>query len=161
MKVPFTLAPDHSPEEVHQLSAAADIFVSPPDNIQESFGLALLKAGSDGLPVRGFGLGRLPGSGGTWNQRLSCPDSGPGDACWPSEMRSGRGPLSPADKERAGTARHPARADELIRRVCPPDRSAEGAGFAPLCALKNDLPKCGARPRASHPYCRMRRRKAG
>ena len=58
-------------------------------------------------------------------------------------------------------ARHPARADELIRRVWPSDRSAEGAGFAPLCALKNDLPECGARPRASHPYCRMRRRKAG
>ena len=36
-------------------------------------------------------------------------------------------------------ARHPVRADELIRRACPPGRSVEGARFTLLWALKNDL----------------------
>ena len=50
LKVPLTLAPDPSPEDVRQLFAAADVFVSPSDNIQESFGLTLLEAGAAGLP---------------------------------------------------------------------------------------------------------------
>ena len=51
LKVPFSLLPDPGPEAVRALFAAADIFVSPSDNIQESFGLTLLEAGAAGLPA--------------------------------------------------------------------------------------------------------------
>ena len=51
LKVPFSLLPDPAPEAVRALFAAADIFVSPSDNIQESFGLTLLEAGAAGLPA--------------------------------------------------------------------------------------------------------------
>lgn len=43
------LRPDD--EERRALYAAADVFVSPSDNLQESFGLTLAEAGASGLPV--------------------------------------------------------------------------------------------------------------
>jgi hypothetical protein len=45
----LVLRPDG--EERRALFAAADVFVSPSDNIQESFGLTLAEAGGAGLPV--------------------------------------------------------------------------------------------------------------
>lgn len=280
LKVPLTLAPDPSPEDVRQLFAAADVFVSPSDNIQESFGLTLLEAGAAGLPsvvsdwdgyrdlveheTSGFLVPTLAPAA---TPLLDCrartlPDNihqmyraqqtavdvpalaealrrlvcdAPlrermGRAArrrvlenftWEGVIRRWlafwdalrREPLSPADEERARTARHPAflrlgelfcghpsatlsveapglwvrttargervragrefciswpglehcldgadfrgmlvqarhpaRADELIRRACPPGRSAEGARFALLWALKNDLLECVGQP---------------
>ncbi len=49
--IPFTLAPNPSRELKKQLFAAADIFVSPVDNIQETFGLTLVEAAQSALPV--------------------------------------------------------------------------------------------------------------
>jgi glycosyltransferase involved in cell wall biosynthesis len=45
------IIPNPDDEVRSALYAAADIFVSPVDNIQESFGLTLLEAGVSGLPV--------------------------------------------------------------------------------------------------------------
>ena len=50
MGVSVHLLPNPGEEERLGLYAAADIFVSPSDNIQETFGLALLEAGGAGLP---------------------------------------------------------------------------------------------------------------
>lgn len=47
--VAFKLNP--SQQEKYQLYAASDIFVSPSDNIQETFGLTVLEAMASGLPV--------------------------------------------------------------------------------------------------------------
>ncbi len=47
--VRFELNP--GPEDKRDLFAAADIFISPVDNIQETFGLTLIEAGAAGLPV--------------------------------------------------------------------------------------------------------------
>lgn len=49
--VPLHVLPNPSEEEKRALFAAADIFVSPSDNIQETFGLSLLEAGCARLPV--------------------------------------------------------------------------------------------------------------
>ncbi len=49
--IPFTLRPNPSRLLKKQLFAAADIFVSPTDNIQETFGLTLVEAAQAGLPV--------------------------------------------------------------------------------------------------------------
>ncbi len=43
------LCPDEA--DKRRLLAAADVFVSPSDNVQETFGLTLLEAGAAGLPV--------------------------------------------------------------------------------------------------------------
>lgn len=51
LRVPLDVLPNPTPEEKHALYAAADIFVSPSDNIQETFGLSLLEAGAAGLPA--------------------------------------------------------------------------------------------------------------
>ena len=51
LHVPLDVLPNPSPEEKLALYAAADIFVSPSDNIQETFGLSLLEAGAAGLPA--------------------------------------------------------------------------------------------------------------
>lgn len=50
LQVSLTLLPNPTDEEKYALFAAADIFVSPSDNIQETFGLSLLEAGAAGLP---------------------------------------------------------------------------------------------------------------
>lgn len=50
LNVSLTLLPNPTDEEKYALFAAADIFVSPSDNIQETFGLSLLEAGAAGLP---------------------------------------------------------------------------------------------------------------
>ena len=47
--VRFELNP--GPQDKRDLFAAADIFISPVDNIQETFGLTLIEAGAAGLPV--------------------------------------------------------------------------------------------------------------
>ncbi len=49
--IPFTISPNPSRELKKELFAAADIFVSPTDNIQETFGLTLVEAAQAGLPV--------------------------------------------------------------------------------------------------------------
>lgn len=49
VNVRFELNP--GPEDKRELFAAADVFVSPVDNIQETFGLTLIEAGAAGLPV--------------------------------------------------------------------------------------------------------------
>lgn len=49
--VPVTLLLSPDKETRRKLFAAADIFLSPVDNIQETFGLTLLEAGVSGLPV--------------------------------------------------------------------------------------------------------------
>lgn len=52
--IPFSLAvfpPSGGEEERKALFAAADIFLSPVDNIQETFGLTILEAQAAGLPV--------------------------------------------------------------------------------------------------------------
>ena len=64
LKVPFSLLPDPGPEAVRALFAAADIFVSPSDNIQESFGLTLLEAGAASLPAVWFRTGTAIRAGG-------------------------------------------------------------------------------------------------
>ncbi len=51
MGVPLHVLPDPSLEERLAVYAAADIFVSPSDNIQETFGLTLLEAGAAELPA--------------------------------------------------------------------------------------------------------------
>lgn len=45
------IRPSPSAEEKAQLYAAADLFISPSDNIQETFGLTILEAGAASLPV--------------------------------------------------------------------------------------------------------------
>ena len=42
---------DLTPTDKHTLLAAADVFVSPSDNVQETFGLAVVEAMAAGLPV--------------------------------------------------------------------------------------------------------------
>ncbi len=49
--IPFALVPNPSRKSKKQLFAAADIFVSPVDNIQETFGLTLVEAAQSALPV--------------------------------------------------------------------------------------------------------------
>ncbi|MBO4300931.1 MAG: glycosyltransferase family 4 protein [Desulfovibrio sp.] len=49
--LPVNVLPNPSEEEKGSVYAAADIFVSPSDNIQETFGLALVEAFAAGLPV--------------------------------------------------------------------------------------------------------------
>ncbi len=49
--IPFTLIGHPSRETKKQLFAAADIFASPVDNIQETFGLTLVEAAQSALPV--------------------------------------------------------------------------------------------------------------
>lgn len=51
LNIPVHVLPNPSPEEKYACFAAADAFVSPSDNIQETFGLSLLEAGSASLPV--------------------------------------------------------------------------------------------------------------
>lgn len=51
LNIPVEVLPNPTPEEKEQLFAAADIFVSPSDNIQETFGLTLVEAAAAGLPV--------------------------------------------------------------------------------------------------------------
>jgi glycosyltransferase involved in cell wall biosynthesis len=46
-----TLRVDFSEEEKKELLAAADLFVSPTDNIQETFGISVVEALAGGLPV--------------------------------------------------------------------------------------------------------------
>lgn len=50
LKISLTLLPNPTDEEKYALFAAADVFVSPSDNIQETFGLSLLEAGAAALP---------------------------------------------------------------------------------------------------------------
>lgn len=50
LDIQCTLLPNPTDEDKRALFAAADIFVSPSDNIQETFGLSLLEAGAAGLP---------------------------------------------------------------------------------------------------------------
>ncbi len=49
--IPFGVAPNPSRNLKKQLFAASDVFVSPTDNIQETFGLTLVEAAQSGLPV--------------------------------------------------------------------------------------------------------------
>ncbi|MCR4667593.1 MAG: glycosyltransferase family 4 protein [Desulfovibrio sp.] len=49
--IPFSLVTDPDAERLCSLYAAADIFVSPSDNLQETFGLTILEAQASGLPV--------------------------------------------------------------------------------------------------------------
>lgn len=49
--IAFHIMPNPSDAEKHDLYAAADVFVSPSDNIQETFGLSLLEAGAAHLPT--------------------------------------------------------------------------------------------------------------
>ncbi len=49
-KLNVQVLPSPSGEKKRELFAAADVFVSPSDNIQETFGLSLLEAGAAGLP---------------------------------------------------------------------------------------------------------------
>lgn len=49
--ISLTLLPNPTDAEKHALFAAADVFVSPSDNIQETFGLSLLEAGAAQLPT--------------------------------------------------------------------------------------------------------------
>ncbi len=49
--IPFHLLPNPSRMLKKQLFAAADVFVSPVDNIQETFGLTLVEAAQSALPV--------------------------------------------------------------------------------------------------------------
>lgn len=49
--IPFTLLPNPSDDDKQALFAAADVFVSPSDNVQETFGLSLLEAGAARLPT--------------------------------------------------------------------------------------------------------------
>ena len=49
--LPFTVAERPSHEEKIRLYAASDVFLSPSDNVQETFGLTLLEAQAMGLPV--------------------------------------------------------------------------------------------------------------
>lgn len=51
MGVPLHILPNPSPEERLAVYSAADIFVSPSDNMQETFGLTLLEAGAAELPA--------------------------------------------------------------------------------------------------------------
>ncbi|MEG2173068.1 MAG: glycosyltransferase family 4 protein [Desulfovibrionaceae bacterium] len=51
LDIPFCLLPNPTDEEKNALFAAADIFVSPSDNVQETFGLSLLEAGAAHLPT--------------------------------------------------------------------------------------------------------------
>lgn len=50
LNIRCSLLPNPTDEDKRALFAAADIFVSPSDNIQETFGLSLLEAGAAGLP---------------------------------------------------------------------------------------------------------------
>lgn len=50
LNISLTLLPNPTAEEKYALFAAADVFVSPSDNIQETFGLSLLEAGAARLP---------------------------------------------------------------------------------------------------------------
>ncbi len=49
--IPFNIIPNPSRKRKKELFAAADIFVSPVDNIQETFGLTLVEAAQSSLPV--------------------------------------------------------------------------------------------------------------
>ncbi len=49
--IPFAISPHPSRTLKKQLFAAADVFVSPTDNIQETFGLTLVEAAQSALPV--------------------------------------------------------------------------------------------------------------
>lgn len=49
--IPFDLITHPSDEDVYSLYCASDIFLSPSDNIQETFGLTVLEAGAMGLPT--------------------------------------------------------------------------------------------------------------
>ncbi len=49
--IPFMLVPNPPRDMKKELFAAADIFVSPVDNIQETFGLTLVEAAQSALPV--------------------------------------------------------------------------------------------------------------
>ena len=49
--IPFDMVVSPAREEVTGLYAASDIFLSPSDNIQETFGITLLEAGAMGLPA--------------------------------------------------------------------------------------------------------------
>lgn len=49
--LPLTIAPCPSDTVRQELYAAADVFLSPSDNLQETFGLTLLEAQAMGLPV--------------------------------------------------------------------------------------------------------------
>ena len=51
LKIPLSLKVTPSNEELSLLYKAADVFVSPSDNLQETFGLTVLEAGASGLPV--------------------------------------------------------------------------------------------------------------
>lgn len=51
LRIPVQVLPNPAPDEKESLFAAADIFVSPSDNIQETFGLTLVEAAAAGLPV--------------------------------------------------------------------------------------------------------------
>ncbi|MDO5484327.1 MAG: glycosyltransferase family 4 protein, partial [Desulfovibrionaceae bacterium] len=51
LQIDMRLMPSPDDSQLACLFAAADIFLSPSDNIQESFGLTLLEAGAAGLPA--------------------------------------------------------------------------------------------------------------
>ena len=51
MKLDVVLIPGPSDAALRALYAAADIFVSPSDNLQETFGLTMLEAAACGLPI--------------------------------------------------------------------------------------------------------------
>ena len=51
MGIRLVIVPSPSNAERKELYAAADIFLSPVDNLQETFGLTLLEAGASSLPV--------------------------------------------------------------------------------------------------------------
>jgi len=83
------ILPDISTRSKHQLFASADVFVSPSDNIQETFGLTLVEAMAAGLPViasdwNGYKDIVVPGHTGflvpTYMSRVHswAPSSGPG-----------------------------------------------------------------------------------
>ena len=61
------------PDQRRAAWALADLFVSPSDNIQETFGLAPMEAMAAGLPVRGQRLGRLQGHRARRRRRLPHP----------------------------------------------------------------------------------------
>ncbi len=71
-----------------RLLAAADIFVSPSDNLQETFGLAIIEAMAAGLPVvasdfSGYRDLVAPGQTGFLIPTLGPADYGPLDPLWP------------------------------------------------------------------------------
>jgi D-inositol-3-phosphate glycosyltransferase len=49
----FQVRPNITNDEKRQLYASADVFVSPTDNVQETFGISIIEAMSAGLPVIG------------------------------------------------------------------------------------------------------------